>query len=67
MLVVKLENRGLIEIRCPHCGYNYGNSDEMKPLGDCDFAEITCENCKKLFWWSRKVLIEYITGIEEPE
>lgn len=67
MLVVELKNSSLIEIRCPHCGFVYIDSDVMKPLGDCNFAEMTCENCKKSFWWSREVIIEYTTGIEKPE
>jgi len=67
MLVVELENRDLIEIRCPHCSHEYEDSDDIKPLGNCDFAEIICENCKKHFWWSREVTIEYTTGTEEPE
>ena len=53
------ETYGEQEITCPHCGYEHGDSWEIREEDGID----TCENreCKKKFKWQRVVDVTYDT------
>jgi hypothetical protein len=56
-------------IKCPYCGAE----NDALDYEDCDidFTTMNCEECKKSFCMSRKIILEYSTwendGTEEME
>lgn len=70
-LIVDLSNRHLSEIRCPHCGYEYSNSDEygngdkLSPVRTQEVVKAICDECKKPFWWIRE--IEYTVETDSED
>lgn len=46
---------GRAEITCPFCGYEVGDSWEIKS----DSGERECDECGKEYQWSRDITVEY--------
>lgn len=61
---------GTLEIVCPWCGYEYGDSWEF---GNNESGIDDCQGCEKPFSWSRNISIDYSTEkiemkvIDNPE
>lgn len=50
----EVDTSGEDEITCPWCGYQLSDSWEMK-----DEDEYECDNCEKMFTYSRDVVVTY--------
>lgn len=54
------------EAKCPHCGFEYGDTWEIFIRSDADdVAEVECPECEKRFEVERRVSVDYISRILE--
>jgi len=56
-----VDHKYTVEIVCPWCGYEHGDSWERSEDDGTD----NCDKCGKFFEWSRNITVDYTTEKKE--